>query len=104
MALHQPGFVCLVGYPNGSLVRGEFFSIVHDGRRYLHMVTANKGVPQSGSLSVPIWPMLRFLTVDGEACEFTQPMIEGRLVGFDKGATLSGIRIEPLQWSIVERA
>lgn len=91
-------------HPGTSLVRGSFFSIVHDGRRYVHMITASMVAPASGFVSVPIWPMLRFLTIDGEACEFKSPMIEGRLVGFDKGAVLSGIRIEPLQFSIVERA
>jgi hypothetical protein len=89
---------------NTGLLRGEFFSIVHAGRRYVHMITANMTVPADGRISVPIWPMLRFLTVDGEQCEFTEPMIEGRLVGFDQGAVLSGIRIQPLQFSIVERA
>jgi hypothetical protein len=88
-----------------TLARGDFFSIAHGGRRYVHMITADTIVGSDGEAALPIWPMLRFITVDGEACEFAQPYIEGRLLGFDaKGASFSRIRVDPLQFSIVERA
>lgn len=87
------------------LARGDFFSIIHAGRRYVFMIRGNVTVDGAGKAAVPIWPMLRFVTVDGEACEFAQPYIEGRLVGFDaKGAAFTRIRVEPLSFSIIERA
>jgi hypothetical protein len=92
-----------VGAP---LTRGDFFSIVHGGQRYVHMIACagQLVVPVSGRVALPIWPMLRFLTVDGEAAEFVTPMIEGRLLGFDKGASFVRAKTEPLSFSIQERA
>lgn len=91
--------------PGETLARGDFFSIVHLGRRYVHMIRANTGVGGDGRAAIPIWPMLRFITLDGAQCEFAQPYIEGRLVGFDpKGAVFSRIRVEPLTFTILERA
>ena len=47
--------------------------------------------------------MLRFLTVDGDVCHFDQPMIEGQLVGFDKGAGFERNRTKPVTFTIQER-
>jgi hypothetical protein len=92
--------------PGGTLTRGNFFSIVHGGQHYVHMV-AGAGqivVPDTGKVALPIWPMLRFLTVDGEHAEFVAPMIEGKLLGFDKGATARRAKTDALSFSIQERA
>lgn len=84
--------------------RGDFFSIVHDGRHYVHMITAQVIAGADGRAALPILPMLRFLTTDGDRVALDQPMIEGRLVGFDpKGATFVRNRVDPLSFSIVER-
>ncbi|WP_125959215.1 hypothetical protein [Sphingomonas sp. ABOLF] len=92
--------------PGGALTRGNFFSIVHNGRRYVHMIACAGQVivPADGRVALPIWPMLRFLTVDGEPVEFVSPMIEGKLLGFDKGASFVRAKTEPLSFSIQERA
>lgn len=90
--------------PGYAPARGDFFSIVHDGRHYVHMITAQVIASASGRLILPILPMLRFVTIDGEPVALDRPMIEGRLVGFDpKGATFIRNRVDPLSFSIVER-
>jgi hypothetical protein len=92
--------------PGAALARGNFFSIVHLGQRYVHMIACpgQMLVPANGRVALPIWPMLRFLTIDGEASEFDAPMIEGKLLGFDKGASFVRAKTEPLSFSIQERA
>lgn len=85
------------------LMRGQFFSIVHAGVHFVHMVQADVRASGAGRAAVPIWPMLRFLTIDGEACAFDQPYIEGQLVGFDRGAGFQKSRTKPFAFSIQER-
>jgi hypothetical protein len=93
------------GLGRGSApARGDFFSIVHDGRHYVHMVTAQAIAGADGRAMIPILPMLRFLTADGERVALDLPMIEGRLVGFDaRGAQFARNRTEAFSFSIVER-
>ncbi len=68
------------------------------------MATAQVLADATGRLAIPIWPMLRFLTIDGERAALDSPMIEGRLVGFDgKGVSFTKNRTEPLSFSVVER-
>lgn len=86
-----------------AFARGDFFSIVHDGVHHVHMVRGQAISGTDGRAAVPIWPMLRFLTADGDVCHFDQPMIEGQLVGFDKGAGFERNRTKPLAFTIQER-
>lgn len=92
-------------YPGTAFSRGDFFSIVHGGLHYVHMVAgAGQVIARAdGRAAVPIWPMLRFLTADGDVCHFDQPMIEGQLVGFDKGAGFERNRTKPVTFTIQER-
>jgi hypothetical protein len=86
-----------------EFVHGRFFSIVHDGVHRVHMVRARTVADADGRVSLPIWPMLRFLTADGDVCHFDVPMIEGQLIGFDKGAGFERNRTRPLAFTIQER-
>lgn len=90
--------------PRAAFDQGEFFSIVHSGQRYVYMTAGAVIADGSGKAAVPIWPMLRALTIDASVCEFIAPYIEGQLVGFDKGAGFERNRTKPLTFSIVERA
>jgi hypothetical protein len=90
-------------YSGREVARGRFFSIIHAGVHFVYMVRAGVVAAQNGTAAVPIWPMLRFITVDGETCAFDHPMIEGKLVGFDKGAAFEKNRTKPLAFSIEER-
>lgn len=86
------------------LAHGRFFNIVHGGIHYLHMTTAQVVVGADGKVAVPIWPMLRFLTVDAEPCEIDRPVIEGQLTAFaDRGAAWLRNRLDPISFSITER-
>lgn len=90
--------------PQSVIVRGQFLTIVHGGAGFLHMASAQVFVGADGKASLPIWPMLRFVSVDAEPVLLDRPYIQGRLVGFDRGATFIRNRVEPLQFSIEERA
>lgn len=55
----------------------QAFSLIHDGRRYLHAVQADGRADAAGKVTIIIEPMLRFITTDGDVAEFARPMIEG---------------------------
>lgn len=90
-------------YRQTEFLRGHFFSIEHNGIHRVHMVRGRVVAGADGRVALPIWPMLRFLTTDGDRCHFDQPMIEGQLVGFDKGAAFERNRTKPLAFTIQER-
>ncbi len=67
--------------PGTVLKLGQFFSLVHNGRRYLHMVAANAVADGAGRVSIAIAPMLRVIVGDGETVEIAHPLIQGSLSG-----------------------
>lgn len=97
--------IAIRGVPANTLFQVErYISILHLGVHHVHMVTAAVTTPTTGRVTLSIWPMLRFLTLDGERVHISDPMIEGRLVGFDAGAAFVRNRREPVGFSIVERS
>lgn len=56
---------------------GQFFSIIHAGRRYLHIFAETKAADASGGLSIDIFPMIRTPLSAGDVLEVAKPMIEG---------------------------
>jgi hypothetical protein len=90
-------------YRQTEFVRGHFFSIVHAGVHHVHMVRRRSVAGADGRAAVSVWPMLRFLTTDGDLCAFDQPIIEGQLIGFDKGAGFARNQTKPLAFTIQER-
>lgn len=91
--------------PGGTVRYGQFFSILHAGTYFTYMAAPPETltVPATGRLTVPIWPMLRAITIDGSVSDFDEPKIEGALVGFDKGKSFVRNRMEPVNFSIRER-
>jgi len=89
--------------PNAVLHWGAFFSVLHAGIHRAHMISAQVLVDASGRAEVPIWPMLRFVSTDADVCHFEDAIIEGQLVGFDKGAGFERNRTKPLSFTIQER-
>lgn len=74
--------IALRGFAPGYLVvEGQFFSIVHEGRRYLHASADDAVAGSDGKLTLPIGPMLRISPANGTVCEFEQPYIEGSIGG-----------------------
>ncbi|MDQ2764756.1 MAG: hypothetical protein M3Y22_15165 [Pseudomonadota bacterium] len=87
-----------------AILKYQYLTIVHGGVGFVYMARGQVIAGVDGKLALPIWPMLRFITVDGERAMIDTPYIEGRLVGFDAGATFARNRVEPLKFSIEERA
>ena len=88
--------------PNYALREGQFFSIIHNGRRYLHSARAQAIVSNTGTLALPITPMLRISPADGAVCEFGQPKIEGFLEGNSIAWTYTRARTKPPEFVITE--
>lgn len=63
--------------PNFMFRAGQYLSISHSGRRYLHRVTAEAFADGAGVASVTLTPMLRTPLSDGDAVEVERPLIEG---------------------------
>ncbi len=62
------------GYP---IKEGQFASIIHAGRRYLHMFAADAVASAGGAVTVSMWPMIRTPLSAGDVVEIARPMIEG---------------------------
>jgi len=72
----------LRGFRAGYAVReGQPFSIVHNGRRYLHFAAITMIADGAGEMALPIFPMLRAAMDDGDVCEFAAPKIQGSISG-----------------------
>jgi len=68
----------LAGLIPGYVIReGQFFSIIHAGRRYVHMFAANRSVAGDGSVSAAVWPMIRTPLSIADVVEIAVPRIEG---------------------------
>ena len=88
---------------NYTVRDGQFFSIIHGGRRYLHMATADTNASSGGIIAaLPIAPMLRIQPSNGAICEFVEPMIEGLIEGDSRTWTLDVARLTGLSFRIIE--
>lgn len=66
------------GMTPGHLLReGQFLSIIHLGRRYVHMIAANATVAGDGTATLSIFPMIRTSLAINDVVEIARPMIEG---------------------------
>ena len=79
----QAGTILVLrGFRPWYVVRiGRAFSLVHEGRRYLHFAADQGFAGADGSLTLDIFPMLRVIPDDADVCEFGKPMIQGSLTG-----------------------
>jgi hypothetical protein len=90
------------GFAAGYVIReGQFFSVIHGGRRYLIMSTSDVTVPANGVVGLPITPMMRFRASDGAIIE-ADPKIEGLLEGDSREWTLSAAMTVGLNFRITE--
>lgn len=68
----------LAGLIPGYVIReGQFLSIIHACRRYVHMFAVNRAVAGDGSVTATIWPMLRTPLSIADIVEIAVPKIEG---------------------------
>jgi len=56
------------------IMEGQFFNVIHEGRRYLHMYTGH-----ADGFTANIWPALRTPLSAGDVVDFVTPRIEGLL-------------------------
>jgi len=87
-----------------TIVEGQFLSVIHGGRRYLHMANADATADSTGKVSVSISPMLRFTPTDGDVVEIARPMIEGFVEGNEQPWDLDTARTTGLSFRIREAA
>lgn len=63
--------------PGYTVSEGQFFSIVHGGRRYIHMSTGDVTASGTGTAVLGIFPPLRTSLSTNDVIEMAEPMIEG---------------------------
>lgn len=63
--------------PHYLVREGQWFSLLHDGRHYLHNVDAGVEANASGQAELSISPMLRVEPDDNDEVHLAKPMIEG---------------------------
>ncbi len=90
--------------PNAIFREGQFFSIVTGGRHHLTMVDAETIASATGTATLPVSPMLRVPHLDGDACHFGQPMIEGFVMGDEMAWQMQLARIIGIAFDLVEAA
>lgn len=74
--------ISITGLAEGyEIQEGQFFSLIHSGRRYVYMFTAGATADSSGQISTAtIFPMLRTALSAGDVIEIAEPMIEGHVL------------------------
>ncbi len=73
----------LRGFTGGYVLReGQYFSIIHGGRRYLHNAAGDFTASAGGIMTITLDPMLRMDSLqDGAVVEVAKPYIEGIVSG-----------------------
>ena len=64
-----------------NIKKGQFFSLTHEGKSYLHVVHVGGNVSAGGNAAVTIEPELRVIPSDNDVIEFERPIIEGIVKG-----------------------
>lgn len=75
---------------------GQFFSIIHGGVRYLHMITAIAGS------QLTVIPALKTSITAGDVLEFAAPKIEGFIEGNEQSWTVGMVSNVGVSFKIVE--
>lgn len=84
---------------------GQFFSIVHNSRRYLHMFTADFTASGTGTATATIFPMLRINLATDDVLEIAQPKIEGNVLpGDELNWTMALAGLIDTSFSVMEAA
>ena len=60
---------------------GQAFSLIINGRRYLYFAGADINASSTGTVALPIFPMIRVSPGNGATAEFGKPYIQGSLSG-----------------------
>lgn len=89
--------------PSYPIAKGQWLSVITNGRRYLYQCTAQVIANASGQMTVPLRTMLRFPPADNAVVEIAEPKIEG-FARVAEDAFMVGIeRLVSLKFTIEER-
>lgn len=90
--------------PGYAVKTGQFLSIVHGGRRYVHIFSADAVANGSGALTTSIWPMIRTGLSINDVIELARPMIQGWLDANIEWDVLTGPWVQLPDFTISEAA
>lgn len=94
--------VPLSGCTAGRVIpEGKWVSFIHDARRYLYQVTAERTVAGDGTVTLPIFPMLRTSLAVSDVAELFAPKVQGSITG-TLGWPLDIERFMQLQFTLAE--
>lgn len=85
-----------------AIKEGQWLSVIHSGRSYLHSVDTQVIADASGDATVTVTPMLRSALSANDVVNFAKPIIEGSLSGNEVAWTLEMARTVGLQFTITE--
>ena len=90
------------GYP---IAEGQPLSIIHAGRRYMHLSTGAVVANGSGAANIGIFPPSRVTYTAGDVIEFETPMIEGYVSPGDEINWSIALELDTaIAFSVVESA
>lgn len=67
--------------PGLVIPEGKWLSIIHDGRRYVYRVARDMAATAGGTVTLPIYPLLRTRLVPGDVVELARPKVQGEIDG-----------------------
>ena len=86
-----------------SIVEGQALNLYDAaGRAYLHVATADRTVGSDLKVVIPVDPSVRCAPADGSLVNLAAPVIEGKMVGGEKGIELRRALATGLQFTIEE--
>lgn len=91
------------GQPGGVVREGQWLSIIHAGRRYLHSVDVETQFLADGTALLSVTPMLRAPLDVGDVIELAQPRVEGLLLD-DFAWPVATNRTASLSFTLTEAA
>jgi hypothetical protein len=91
--------------PGYTVKDGQFFSVIHAGRRYVYMFAATMTADGAGNLDAFTFPLLRTPLWVNDVVEIAQPYIEGLVSPGDELSWQIGLdNARELAFSIMEAA
>jgi hypothetical protein len=85
-----------------AIKEGQFVTVIHSGRRYVHMAAAQLILDASGEGDLTVHPMLRTPLSNNDVIEIGRPMIEGWISGNEYAWTLDMARTVGLSFTVAE--
>jgi hypothetical protein len=93
------------GLSAGYLLReGQWLSVIHGGRRYLHSVNAPVTASGAGTATVTVTPRFRVALSNGDTIELATPKLEGWIIGDTFPWDIDTLRTTRLRFKMIEKS